>query len=494
MSALEEQQKRLPSKTGVYIFSDKLGAILYIGKAKNLKERTKYYFKEQGRSKRFSQMIAEADQLKFHITNSEQEAFLLEAQLIKEKQPKYNIQYKLGRTLYYLTFSTHEYPRIEIKKKWEKDAIGPFLSFKALNTLLQDLLSIFQIRTCSDFSFKKRNRPCLEYFSQKCSGPCMQLIDTIEYKNKVEQMKKLFFGGNKEIFKTLSNELKMHIKNEQFELAGKLQNNISKLSVLQQEQGIFFNNVTRLDIVLFYENYFYVESIENGAIINIEYRKYDKNIDKFDILFAFYFYKPTFKLIGEEDLKFEKYSNILNKNEQKMLNFAKNRLKKLIEEDNEKLIWQMELGLSKLETIEAYDCSHYNGQFNLCGMVKWTIDGEKLTKEYKIWRYLHDTYDDLKVLRFGLKERAQNGNLPDLILIDGGKTQLETAKTALTPFKNIIAYAKGNNRKGGILYKINNERLSIKNQNLLYFLENIRAAAHNWSKKNAMYRFTSQYQ
>lgn len=489
---LQKKQKELPEKIGVYIFLGENEKILYVGKAKNLKKRTKYYFKLESLSKRFLQMIHEAQDIKFHITDNETEAFLLEAQLIKEKQPQYNIQYKNGRSLSYIIFSKHIYPRILISPKWEEGGIGPFLSYGNIQKIIQELLTIFQIRTCSDFSFKRRTRPCLEYFSKKCSAPCVNFINVLEYTKKTEQMKALFNGKNKEILKQLKQELNEYIKNENFELASKLRDNIKLLESIQEKQGIFFNNIKQLDIVLFYKDIFYIESIKNGAIINIEYRKYHKQIEKKDILFTYYMEEPLHKIIGIETIDFKGYTNKLNTKELAIIKHAKDRFNQLMIEENEKFLWKSILKLEKFETIESYDCSHYNSQFGLCGMIKMTVEGEELKKEYKIWRYTHNVYNDLELLNYGLSKRGVK-NLPDLILIDGGKTQLEVAKKALFPFKNIIAYAKGENRKGGIVYDYEGSAMNINNTELLMFLEKARQNAHNWAKSISGYNFTKKY-
>lgn len=493
MNSLKEQQRSLPNKPGVYIFLDKNECALYIGKAKSLIQRTKHYFHFERLSKRFLQMVSEAVNLKFHITENENEAFLLEAQLIKEKQPKYNIQYKNGRSLNYIVFSNDNYAKISIKKHWENGAIGPFLSYSIIQNLIQDTLTIFQIRTCTNASFQRRKRPCLEYYSKKCSAPCVQLISREEYQNKVQQMKDLFSGKNKNIFKTLEKEMKDHIKNERFELAAKLRDNINLLHKLQEKQGIFFNGFSRLDVILFYNNYFYIESIKNGAIINIEYRKYESDIEKQDILFTYYIENPKHKVIGIENIDFEGYSNNLSSTEVEIMSFAQTRFHGLLNEENALINWANIFNIDKFETIEAYDCSHYNSKFALCGAVRFSAEGEALKDQYKIWRYNKNVFNDLEILEYGLSYRAREGNWPDLILLDGGKTQLEVAKKTLSPFSKIIAYAKGENRRGGIIYNAQGDIVNIQDSKLLVFLEKTRQAAHNWAKKNSMFRFSSKY-
>lgn len=486
------KQKLLPSKIGVYCFYNANKEVLYIGKAKNLNKRTKYYLKLDLLNQRLKKMILEAVDLNYYLTDHENEAFLLEAQLIKQKLPKYNIQYKHGRSFSYVVLTNHDYPQIKIVKDAQKDAIGPFLSYLNLKNLIQDLLNIFQLRTCSDFTIKKRKKPCLEYYSKKCSAPCVKLISKNLYNENVEKLRSLFYGKNKKVISKLTENLKEAIKKEAFEEANKLNNNIIFLKNMTKKQGIFFNGIKRLDIVVFYKKIFYLESIKDGAIINIEYRKYEKKLAPEEILNEYYLEDSKIKIIGDKDIVFKNYTNKLTKNEKEILEHTNNRFKKMLEEESEKKQWAIALELDHLETIESYDCSHYNSKNPLCAMIKSNIDYELLKSEYKVWRCKEKTYNDIEILEQGLTKRGSK-NLPDLILIDGGLTQLNVAKKILYPYSNIIAYTKGDDRKGGIIYSYSGKELKIKDSKLLLFLEKLRTEAHNWAKNNAKKIFTNKF-
>lgn len=488
------ETKILPNKPGVYYFSGKNNKILYIGKAKDLYKRTRYYFQINKLCLRLKKMVSESISLDYYITDNENEAFLLEAQLIKQKQPIYNIQYKHGRALSYIIFTNHSFPQVKIIKEWQNKAIGPFLSYCNLKKTIDKLLNFFQIRTCSDFSFKRRKKPCLEYYAKKCSAPCVNFINISEYMQNMLKMRNIFLGKNKNVLKELEKELKRSVKEENFETSIQLIETIRYIKQINEKQSIFFEKIRNIDVALFSKNVFYLETISNGAISHIEYRKYNKKLSCEEILHEYYIDDPKKRIIGDKNINFENYSNNLNIEEKNLLKAAQNRFNNLLAEDFEKEEWAKILKIEKLETIEAYDCSHYNSKNPMCGCVKASVDGEFIKNKYKLYKLDHNSYNDLEILENGLKRRKIDENLPDLILIDGGITQLSIAKKNLDPYKNIIAYAKGEHRKGGIVYDINGNPIIIENKNLLLFLENLRSAAHNWVKNNASKKFSKIYE
>ena len=210
-----------PNQPGVYIFSDENGAI-YVGKAKNLKKRVAYYFKLDQLPKRLLRMVSTATNLQYFITQTEQDALLLEAQFIKEKQPLYNIMYKHGRSLYYINCSKHPIARVEIINEWVAGAVGPFLSIEYIKNLLSDILKIFKLRTCSDYVFVHRKRPCLEYHANRCSAPCVGLINQLEYAKNQKALIEFFKGKSVNVVKQWKLDLKNAIKLEEFEKAAKI--------------------------------------------------------------------------------------------------------------------------------------------------------------------------------------------------------------------------------------------------------------------------------
>jgi len=491
---LSKKQKTLPQKKGVYVFLDKNNKELYIGKAKNLKKRTAYYFKLDKLPKRLQKMASQAVDLKFFITETENDALLLEAQLIKEKQPVYNILYKSGRTLYYINFSNHQYPRLEIINEWQKNAIGPFLSYFEIKNLISELLKLFKLRTCSDYVFARKKRPCLEYYANRCSAPCVNLIENFEYLQSIESLRCFLNGKTNNVLKVWQKELKEYIKLEQFEFAANKRDQMLMAQKIRTKQSIWFENIKRLDVVVFYENFFYVESIKNGAIINIEYRKYSKKITLNEFLWEFYIEEPTHKIIGStlKDMIWKNYSSKLNKIEKKIYANALIRMKNLVNEDKSKQLWANILGLDNLEEVEVYDNSHYAGKNALCGMICANTDGEFIKSKYRVWKMPNDTRNDLEILEYSLTKRAYRANYPSMILIDGGKTQLNVALKALHPYENIYAFAKGEKRKGGILYSKKGS-IEVNDVNFFLWLEQLRDEAHRWAKKNATIRFTKKF-
>ena len=481
----------MPQACGVYLFLDKLGKALYIGKAKNLRKRTAYYFKLDKIPKRLTRVVGLAHDIKFFITNTENDAFLLEAQLIKEQQPPYNILYKHGRSLNYINFSNHEFPRLEIIKDFRKGSIGPFLSGDFLRSIVKEVLKIFKLRTCTDYTFKTRKRPCLEFFASRCSAPCVGKVDLDFYKEQVKELRDFFSGKINSMLKRWSKELKELISQEKFEEAASKRDSIYAIEKLRDKQSVYFENIKNLDIVIKFKSYFYIESIRDGAVNNIDFRKYDKQIAFDEFLFNYYLEEPNHKVVSTINVdSFKNYSCQMNQHEKKAYKIAKERFMKLIDEESIKENLEV-FGFGEISSIETYDCSHYSGK-NALGAMVFNNTKEFVKSKYRTWKMPVNSRDDLAILKNTLERRMKAEDLPDLFLIDGGKTQLNIALEALAPNENIIAFAKGEKRKGGILYSKKGE-VEINDNRLFLFLESLRDEAHRWAKKNASNAFTKSF-
>jgi excinuclease ABC subunit C len=502
---LKKIYNALPNLPGVYIFLNTNNKAIYIGKAKALKKRVSYYVTDSSNAKlpkRLSRMVSQAINLQYHITQTEQDALLLEAQLIKEKQPIYNILYRHGRSLYYLALSdNHDFPRVEIINEWKKGAIGPFLSADYVYSLLTHVLKIFKLRTCSDYVFAHRKRPCLEYYTNRCSGPCLKLIEKYEYEKSKDAFLSFFNGKIETIQKAWKTELKEASKKEDFEKAAIIRNKLIAIEKLNWKQNIHFENIKKLDVIACFKNHFYIEQIRLGAVINIEYRKYEKQISLQEFLLNFYIEEPEYRVIGpeiESDQSpfFKKYSSKLTQLEKKIFQQSETRMYSLINQNN------IEQDLAKLfqvdyiEGIEIYDSSHYAGKHALSGMVFY--DGQRFVKnKYRYWKLQQETKDDLKILEYSLTRRCETSPLPKIILLDGGVTQLKVARSVVLkkdPECKIFAFAKGENRKGGTLYFHNqkeekNEKVEMS-EDIKLILEKLRDEAHRWAKKNAERAFS----
>jgi len=493
---LKGVSKAFPNKPGVYVFFDKQGKANYVGKAKNLKKRVAYYFKFEQLPKRLVRMVNTSANLQCFITATEQDALLLEAQFIKEKQPIYNILYKAGRSLYYLGISQHEFSKVEIKNEWSKGFVGPFLSVENINFVLNDILKIFKLRTCSDYVFAHRKRPCLEYYSNRCTAPCVGKIEANEYENNVQAFVNFFHGKNAMVIKQWQKDLKQAIQAERFETAAEIRDRITLVEKLHWKQNIHFENVKKLDVVVAYNNdkgkhdgfhYFYVELIRNGAVVDIQYRKYEKKLSVEEFLWEFYDSQPTHKVIVQKSK--------MNKLEKQIYENAQKRMHSLIDQENKALSWAYDLGADSFSAIEVYDSSHYNSKHALCGMVFY--DGYDFIKNrYRYWKLDKNSANDLEILESTLQRRLKAGNLPTIMLLDGGPTQLRSAHKILrNEAVLLIAFAKGENRKGGKLYKMIDEKVVeiVVDSQLKLVLEKLRDEAHRWAKKHASKAYTKNF-
>jgi excinuclease ABC subunit C len=491
--SLRDIQKNLPQQTGVYMFLDEKNKPIYIGKAKNLRKRTAYYFKTDGIPKRLKRMAHLAVDLKYFITDNEQDAFLLEAELIKQNKPVFNILYQNGRPLTYIYFSDHAFPKLEIVKEWKPGSLGPFLSGEMIRNIMREITRIFKIRVCSDYVFARRKRPCMEYFAHRCTAPCVGLIDPEAYSSQMKQLKDLFNGKIALVLSIFKKNLKAFVEKEEFERARDISNQILAIEKLKEKQSIYFHGVKDLDLIIKYKKYFYVESIRNGAVNHIHYRKYEKTIFFEEFLWDLYIEEPNFRVISEYKVEsvFKNYSNDLSKQEKVLLAAAKRRMLNLVADDLSKDSWHDFFGLQKLDSIEVYDCSHYSGKSAIGAMI-FSNKEEFIKSNYRYWKMNFESQNDLAILEQTLLRRAKNENFPDMILIDGGKTQLNVALRCLYPFENVFAFAKGLNRKGGVVYS-KNGIVPINDEKLFLWLESLRDEAHRWAKKNASLSFGKNF-
>ncbi len=476
--------QNFPNKSGVYIFYNKKEEALYIGKAKNLKKRTDYYFKNN-LPKRLKKMVSEAINLKFYTTDTENEALLLEAKLIEEKQPIYNILYKSGKSVHYIAFSNHEFSKLEIVNEVNSDfeTFGPFISYDEVNTIIKALQPFFKLRTCTDYYFKTKKRPCLKYYANVCSGPCVNLISKIDYALKKEQFKDIVCGKIKKTVSLWEKQIKEYVKNENFEEAAKKRDQILLLKKISAKQKVYFKNVKNLIVLLNHENYFYMQHVKNGVIIDVVLRQYEKKISHEEFLLNYFADEIDFKILQSE-------KDIENTTHKEIYNSAYLRFYNLLEKDLIKPKIEAALNIS-VEGIEIYDGSHYSGKNALCAMVYYDLKQHEFVKnKFRIWKINEKTFNDLAILENALESRKKH-DLPSMILLDGGLTQLNLAKRIL-PDAKIFALTKDEKRKTGIFYDMNGKEL-ILDQTLILFFEKLRSKAHEFAKGNSYKRYLKNF-
>ena len=238
---LREKLKLVPEKPGVYLFKDKKGKILYIGKALSLKKRVKSYFQRGEFSPRIGALVSRIEDVEWVVTESEAEAFLLESNLIKHHHPRYNIRFRDDKSYPFIRLSTNEdFPRVFLTRNPKRDGsqyFGPYTNVKAARKTLRLIHRLFPLRRCKD-KFKNRLSPCLNFYIKECSAPCVGRIKKEDYQQLVKGVS-LFLQGHYEVLiSNLKREMLKASQDEEFERAAKIRDTIRAIERMSQTQTV----------------------------------------------------------------------------------------------------------------------------------------------------------------------------------------------------------------------------------------------------------------
>ena len=530
---IENKQKTLPRLPGVYRMLNTKGDALYVGKARNLKARVSYYTKIDHLPKRLQKMVIETDTLEIITTHTEAEALLLESNLIKQLKPRYNILLKDDKSFPYIAITTeHAFPRVlkERRKKSTNEYFGPFASTGAVNESLTTLQKIFLLRSCSDSVFNNRSRPCLLYQIKRCSAPCVDKVSQVEYNQSIKQTRAFLTGDSSEIQRDLSEKMEEASKNLEYEVAANYRDRIRALTNIQGRQTINFGSNQNIDVIglalINGESCIQVFFIRNGQNYGNKayFPLHEKETTSNSIMSAFLgqFYDSitipkniilshnpsNLALITEAlSLKLEKKVVISVPTRGAKLDLvthairnAEQELKTRIAKNTSQLILLRKLQdlfnlVNTPNRIEVYDNSHISGDNMVgCMIVAGRNGFEK--NNYRIFKIKSQTLnpgDDYGAMKEVITRRftgstKNNGILPDLLIIDGGKGQLNTVNAVL---KNIglqdvavVSMAKGDKRNAGneTLYREGHEPFTLKLKDpILYFLQRLRDEAHRFA-------------
>ncbi len=465
---MKSQLQSVPSTPGIYKFFSK-NQIIYIGKAKNLKKRVSSYFGKSLKDRKTNQIRILTDKIETFSTNSEAEALLLEQSLIKENLPRFNILLRDDKTYPYVHFSMHnKFPAISLKRSKHavsKNYFGPFISVQAVKSTIKDIQKIFQIRNCSDSTFNNRSRPCIEYQMRRCSAPCVGFIAEENYQTDIFSSQQYLASTGKEIRSLMTSQMLKLADQQDFERANELKKRIANLDLLKQEQSHssslistdIFACTSKLD-----RTGVCILSIRDGKIrgTKTHYLKgnYLLNTDGLYESLIFSYYQSSFSLPNQilltprpsnislikeaAKLKFNKsisFTTNINKNTRKVANLAKLNANQAIENrinQSEKYSYAIKdlmshLGLKKDDIlIEGFDVSHHGGKHAVGSSVVFTSDGPQKSM-YRLYNIPENlSGNDIGSLKHILERRIKKAylnDMPEVILIDGGKNQLNIA-------------------------------------------------------------------
>lgn len=477
-SYIEEQIKNLPDKPGVYIMKDENEHIIYVGKAISLKNRVRQYFRDSNNDPKVIAMVARIKEFEYIITDNELEALILENNLIKKHKPHYNILLKDDKTYPYIKVTNEDYPRIIKTRKVLKDGaqyFGPYTNAFAINDYIEAINDLFMLRDCNrniEKSIKTHERPCLNYYIKKCSAPCNDKITKQDYQSEVDNVIQILKGNTSKIEVYLTERMYKSSNELNFEEAAKYRDKINNLNKISEKQKIVSNDIDKNQDYIVYSCddkniVFSIFFIRDGKVSGQESFYFELLLNQIDELYNSFIIQYYFSSDGipdeiliERELKdgelLEEYLrnkkgkkikiSIPQKGSKKeMLDFAKKNAHeqfkiKAIKELNKKTHFEialkelaMILKLEKISVIESYDISNIQGT-NSVGVKVVYNNGRKSPKDYRRYRIksiLDNKSDDYLSMREVLERRLKDSNLPDLILLDGGKGHVSTIKTLL---------------------------------------------------------------
>ena len=486
----------LPNRPGVYRMLSAAGETLYVGKARDLKKRVSSYFQKTGHAPRTALMVAQISLVETTVTRSEGEALLLENNLIKAHQPRYNVLFRDDKSYPYLCLSGDTFPQLRFHRgRLEKPHryFGPFPSAGAVRDGMALLQKVFQLRSCENSVFANRSRPCMLYQIQRCTGPCVGLISEADYQDDVQNATLFLQGKTTEVLELLQRQMEAASASLAFERAARLRDKITRLTQLQSRQFVESATAGDIDVV--------AAAAEQGlTAVNLVmirggrhvgdrsfFPQHADSTPRAEIVAAFlmqhYFERPVPPTIvaveaAEEELLAEALSSQAGHEVRLVSNpggerrvwltmatqnaelAVRQRLAQKATQDDRLAALQDALGLPpSVQRIECFDVSHTMGEAAVASCVIFDRLGMQ-TGEYRRFNVRPPTGgDDYAALREALSRRvarivAGEFPTPDLLVIDGGKGQVGVAAEVLAEqgmhATLLIGIAKGPERRPGL--------------------------------------------
>ena len=479
MFNIEEQLKFLPDKPGVYIMHDADDKIIYVGKAVNLKNRVRSYFRKTDKTERIKRMVSLIDHFEYIVVDNEAEALILECNLIKKNRPKFNVLLKDDKTYPYIKIDVKsDYPNVMITRRVINDGskyFGPYANPGAAKEMLDFIKQKYKIRQCKNF--RSETRACLNYHINRCLGPCMGYISKEEYRKQIDEIIDILDGKTDKVLKDLEKQMLEEARDMNFEKAAYIRDRmlaIQRVNAKQKVSNISENNIDVIGIAkseievcveIFFvrgskmvgrEHYFFpdLKEMEDKEIISGFIKQYymeNKNLPNKIMIRE----KIDDQAIIEEWLTKEVGRKVEIKTPQKgeklrFVEMADNNAKITLdnkERDRSEILVELKevLGLEKLpRKIETYDISNISGEYIVAGMCVM-VDGvikRNMSRRFKIKTVFGQ--DDPRCMEEVITRRLRHsinsssggfGALPDAIFADGGITQIRATKTAIAKYE-----------------------------------------------------------
>ncbi|QTY28010.1 excinuclease ABC subunit UvrC [Flavobacterium sp. CS20] len=471
---IELTLKTLPENPGVYQFYDKNGKLLYVGKAKNLKKRVNSYFTKSHDSRRIEVMVKKITNIKHIVVNSEADALLLENNLIKTRRPRFNVMLRDDKTYPWLCIKNERFPRVFLTRRVIKDGseyYGPFPSLKTVKILLGLIKGLYQIRTCKyDLSETKikagKYKVCLEYHLGNCLGLCEAYQTEEDYNRQIESVRQIVKGNFKSSLKAFKQQMKDKAENLQFEEAEKIKRKIESLERYQSKSTVVNPKISNVDVfsIVSDESFGYVNFLQvvHGAIIRSHTIEIKKKLDEDDKTLlelgiveirqrfesqSKEIYVPFEVNLGEDvqvvipKLGDKKALIDLSQRNAKYFRIERFKTMKIVdpERHTKRLMTQMKKDLrlpKEPRHIECFDNSNIQGSNPAAACVVFK-NGNPSKKDYRKFNIKTvegpDDFASMEEVVFRRYRRLleEDENLPQLIVIDGGKGQLSSAVNAL---------------------------------------------------------------
>ena len=531
MSQLKEKLKLLPENPGVYVMLDKDGAVIYVGKARVLKNRVRQYFHASAKPEKVMAMVEHIADFYYIITQTEIDALALENNLIKKYKPKYNILLKDDKTYPYIKVHTkEEFPRVSITRKIKKDGkyFGPFMGGVRCGDILDVIGSVYNVRTCTTAIGAKPKKPCLMHHLHRCLAPCAHACTQEEYAQRVKKTLSFLDGNYEEAEAILREKMTRFAENEEFELAMEYREKLQMLSKLKLKRITSLNRSLNADVIALKTNYIYSSVnvlVTRSGIMqgSSNFALEDSSFTESDALTAFIIqYYSTHELPEEiitqgdceKELleryfaeKYEKKVEIVQAKQgvkKRLLEMAEKNASEYLSKSIDKIKHKDDmtknackrlqdiLGLKKYpRRMECYDISNVSGVDKVGSMVVF-IDGEADRNSYRRFKIKtvegandyasHQEMMRRRLAKLGTDEEERFPK-PDLIIIDGGKGQLSAVKEVFDEYGiqdiELISLAE---REEEVFTLFSEESIKIDHRDYaLKMLQRIRDEAHRFA-------------